>query len=179
MNRTFKAAVAALVLAVSFAGFAVAECLKAAERGVARPPLAMPNMPKTEEEAVAYFEREAEQGDSVMQFVLGSSYLNGKGVPQDYREAMKWFRKAADQGDYWAQLNVGELYLTGNGVPQDYVQAHMWFNLAAASSSSLPSWRSSYGVHEDAVRERDLVASKMTRAQIAEAQKLAREWKPK
>ena len=30
-----------------------------------------------------------------------------------------------------------------------------------------------------AVKDRDFAASKMTRAQIAEAQKLAREWKPK
>jgi hypothetical protein len=30
-----------------------------------------------------------------------------------------------------------------------------------------------------AVQDRDLAASKMTPAQIAEAQKLAREWKPK
>jgi hypothetical protein len=31
----------------------------------------------------------------------------------------------------------------------------------------------------EAVKNRDIVASKMTPAQIAEAQKLAREWKPK
>ena len=52
-------------------------------------------------------------------------------------------------------------------MPQDYVQAHMWLNLAAAQS------------HADAVKNRDIVAALMTPAQIAEAQKLAREWKPK
>jgi hypothetical protein len=32
---------------------------------------------------------------------------------------------------------------------------------------------------ENAVKNRDIVASKMTPAQLAEAQRLAREWKPK
>ena len=51
-------------------------------------------------------------------------------------------------------------------MPQDYVQAHMWLNLAAA--------------HDDEVKlatvARDDVAAKMTPAQIAEAQRMAREW---
>ena len=60
----------------------------------------------------------------------------------------------------------------GRGVPQDYVQAHMWFNLAA--SRTLP------GKDRDfSVKNRDIVAGLMTPAQISEAQKLAREWKPK
>ena len=53
---------------------------------------------------------------------------------------------------------------TGRGVPEDYVVAHMWLNLAAATG------------HEDARRARDRVAAGMTREQIAEAQRRAREW---
>ncbi len=58
------------------------------------------------------------------------------------------------------------MYYKGEGVPQDYVEAHKWLNLAAAKDSQ----------HAKA---RDLAAAKMTREQIAEAQRLAREWKPK
>ena len=58
------------------------------------------------------------------------------------------------------------------GVPQDYVQAHMWLNLAA---SRHPPGED----RDDAVKNRDWVAKGMTPAQISEAQKLAREWKPK
>ncbi|MSP50530.1 MAG: sel1 repeat family protein, partial [Alphaproteobacteria bacterium] len=89
------------------------------------------------------------------------------GVPQDYAEAVMWYRKAADQGEADAQTNLGINYANGQGVPQDYVQAHKWFNLAAAKGNI------------NAVKNRDIVAAKMTPAQIAEAQKLAREWKPK
>ena len=61
---------------------------------------------------------------------------------------------------------ISERSRRGQGVPQDDVQALMWFNLAASK-------------HATAVQDRDLVASKMTPAQIDEAQRLAREWKPK
>ena len=64
------------------------------------------------------------------------------------------------------------MYSKGQGVPQDYVQAHMWYNLAA---SRLPPGKD----RDDSVKNRDIAAEKMTPAQIAEAQRLAREWKPK
>jgi len=79
-----------------------------------------------------------------------------------------WYRKAADQGYNVAQYQLGKKYANSEGVPQDNVLAHMWFNLAA-----------SVGGLEEAVKARADIASKMSPAQIAEAQKLAREWKPK
>jgi uncharacterized protein len=66
------------------------------------------------------------------------------------------------------------MYDEGRGVPQDYVQAHKWYNLAA---SRFPT--SAKEFRDRAVGNRDAIAAKMTPAQIAEAQKLAREWKPK
>ncbi len=71
-----------------------------------------------------------------------------------------------------AQYNLGVMYDIGRGVPQDYAQAHMWLNLAA---SRFPPGKD----RDNAVKNRDIVAEKMTPAQISEAQKLAREWKPK
>ncbi len=116
----------------------------------------------------------ASHGTAEAQYELGFLYYNGMGVPQDYAEAVKWYRLAADQGLADAQHDLGVMYLDGQGVPQDYVLAHMWFNLAA---SLIPA--SKKAALESAVSDRDLVASKMTPAQIAEAQKLARNWKPK
>lgn len=49
---------------------------------------------------------------------------------------------------------------------RDYVPAHIWYNLAAAQGD------------EVAAQFRDDLAEQMTRDQIAEAQRLAREWKP-
>ena len=109
----------------------------------------------------------AEQGVAEAQFNLGLMYYDGEGVPQDYAEAVKWYRKAAEQGVAEAQSNLGLMYDNGRGVLQDYVRAHMWYNLAAAQGN------------KPATKNRDLLAKRMTPAQIAEAQKLAREWKPK
>ena len=86
-------------------------------------------------------------------------------------EAVIWYRKAAEQGHASAQGNLGVMYNTGQGVPQDYVQAHMWVNLAAS--------RTTGKVAENARLLRDQLAEKMTASQIAEAQRLAREWQPK
>jgi len=159
-------------------------------------------VPKDDAQAIKWFREAADQGNATAQGVVGNMYLKGQGVPQDYVEAAKWFRKAADQGEAaaqemigfmyhkgqgvsqndteaakWyrlaadqgfseAQYNLGVAYSNGRGIPQDYVAAHMWFNLAAAQGD------------QDAAKARDQVASRMTAAQIAEAQKLAREWKP-
>ena len=87
-------------------------------------------------------------------------------------EAAKWLRQAADQGNAVAQANLGWLYANGQGVAQDDTQALMWSTLAVA------------GAEDDATRElavkvRDTSAAKMTPAQIAEAQRLARQRFPK
>ncbi len=74
---------------------------------------------------------------------------------------------AAEQGHASAQYYLGLMYGEGQGVPQDYVQAHMWFNLAGAQGD------------KEAAKARDHVAGLMTPAQLAEAQRLAREWKPR
>jgi len=116
----------------------------------------------------------ADQGHASAQISLGLMYDNGHGVPQDYAEAVKWYRKAADRGNAAAQFTLGTMYDNGHGLPQDYVEAHKWYNLAAASfPASQPEMR------ETAVVNRDRVAAKMTAAQIAEAQQLARAWTPK
>ncbi len=70
----------------------------------------------------------------------------------------------AELGDADAQYELGLAYSTGDGVPVDLIEAHKWFNLAAmAGDEAAKSWR-----HE--------LASDMSRQEIAEAQRQAREW---
>ena len=125
------------------------------------------NVPQDYVEALKWFRKAAEQGNDSAQFCLGRMYDKGEGVPQDHAEAARWYQKAAEQGNDSAQFFLGFMYYLGEGVPQDYVQAHMWSNLAAAQGSLV------------AADSRDKTAELMTREQIAEAQRLAREWKPK
>jgi TPR repeat protein len=118
-------------------------------------------------EAMQLWRPLAEQGNALAQYNLGVMYANGTGAPQDYVEAVRWYRMAAEQGFDYAQHNLGFMYANGEGVPQDYVLAHMWLNLAVAQGN------------DDAKAARDIVAKLMTSEQVAEAQRMAREWKPK
>ncbi len=114
----------------------------------------------------------AVQGVADAQYNLGVMYGDGRGVPQDYAKAVGWWRKAAEQGHATAQYNLGVAYHNGEGVSQNYAQAHMWHTLAA---SRFPPGED----RDKVVKNRDHVAKRMTPAQISEAQKLAREWRPK
>ena len=106
----------------------------------------------------------AEQGDAGAQYNLGYMYTRGGDLPEDYAEAVRWYRLAAEQGDVNAQYNLGAMYGNGDGVPEDIVFAYMWWNLAAAQGD------------EVAQENKDIIEQQMTRAQIAEAQRLSREW---
>lgn len=109
----------------------------------------------------------AEQGLAKAQHNLGVMYENGRGVPQDFEEARRWYEKAAAQGQPYAQNNLGQMYEKGPGAPRDLVQAQMLYILSAAQGNAM------------AVRNRDALAKRLTPAQLAEAEKRAREWKPK
>lgn len=63
-----------------------------------------------------------------------------------------------------ALFELGMLYATGRDVVADLVTAHKWFNIAAARGNVA------------ALRRRVEIAREMSGQQIAEAQKLAREW---
>ncbi len=107
----------------------------------------------------------AEQGNPIDQFNVGLMYESGDLVTLDPGAAMYWYRKAAEQGLPEAQFNLGNMYVEEEGAPQDPVQAHLWLSLAADQD------------YENAGNRRNEVASRMTRDQIFEAQRLARDWK--
>lgn len=112
------------------------------------------------------------KGDAEAQFDLGKNYEAGRiGLPRDFTQAEHWYREAANQGDAWAQASLAILYNFGRGVSKDPVQAYMWYELAVAGTKS--------GDRQSIEEMRDNLASAMSPAQVAEAKKLARDWKPK
>lgn len=70
----------------------------------------------------------------------------------------------AQTGTPDALFELGMLYATGRDVAADLVAAHKWFNLAAARGNAA------------AMKRRVELAREMSGEQIAEAQRLAREW---
>ena len=79
-------------------------------------------------------------------------------------DSLAQYERDAKIGRADALYNLGLAYSTGHGVTQDYVAAHKWFNLAAMrGSDEAKSWRNQ-------------IAGEMNAGQIAQAQRLAREW---
>jgi uncharacterized protein len=122
---------------------------------------------KNKAEAVKWYRKAAEQNVADAQYNLGVCYANGQGVTEDDAESVKWFRKAAEQNLADAQYNLGVCYDSGEGVAKDEVEAYKWWLLAAAQGN------------DDATHNMTIVENKMTREQIAEAQRLARDFKPR
>ena len=122
-------------------------------------------VPQSQTKAKEWFDKAVEQGHPGAQVNLGTLYLRGEGAPQSNQMALFWFRRAAAQEDALALAKLGLMYAQGRGVLQDFIQAHMWYNLSAARGEARSA---------DA---RDALARQMTAGQIAEAQRLAREWR--
>jgi TPR repeat protein len=76
--------------------------------------------------------------------------------------------EAASLGQAYASgdrlFDLGIKYSTGGSVPADLVSAHKWFNLAAVRGKS------------EALRYRREIAAEMSEAEIAAAQRAARDW---
>jgi uncharacterized protein len=171
MNRTCKAAVAALIFAVGFAGSVAAGPLedanaafkkghyatalrlaswyrKAAEKGDARAQYNLGLMydnglgvPQDYAAALRWYRKSAEQGDAKAQNEVGWEYELGAQVRQDYAEALRWYRKSANQGNAGGQYHLGDMYRFGNGVPVDYAEALKWFRKAANQGQATAQWR--------------------------------------
>lgn len=122
-------------------------------------------------EAARWFRKAADLNIAKAQYYLGTMYAQGRGVPQDYAESLKWFRNGAAQGEEGSQFSLGLMYANGIGVPQDLNEAYMWMQLVIEGTGVS-------GLRDIATKTRDELAKNLTPAEIREAQKKAREWKP-
>jgi TPR repeat protein len=142
------------------------------------------------DEALKWYRIAADQGSPYAENVVGLTYERGFHVAQDEAEAFRYFRRAANKiydrpGNTWIhspQYNFAAMYASGRGTAQDYVKALMWFTLAVSFGDTKPP--AEFGVDLlgtsklTAPEQRDKLMALMTSAQIAEAEKLAREWQP-
>jgi uncharacterized protein len=122
--------------------------------------------PRDHREAVRWYRMAAMQRHTGAFYRLCVLSDIGRGIPQDYQEALRWCRLAADQGHGQAMFVLATHYEKARGVPKDAVQAYQWYNLSASNG------------YEDGAKWRDRLARDMTPTQIAQAQFLARNWKP-
>jgi hypothetical protein len=147
-------------------------------------------VPQDFHEAFKWYRIAADQSSSYAENVIGIAYERGLYVAQDDTEAFRWYRRAANKiydrpGDTWIhspQYNIAAMYASGRGTAQDYVRALMWFTLAVAFGDTKPP--DPLGIKlldtpkSTAPEQRDRLVALMTSTQIAEAERLAREWRP-
>jgi localization factor PodJL len=77
----------------------------------------------------------AANGDTAAQFVIGTRYLDGDGVPQDYAQAAKWYGRAAAAGSAPSQYRLATLFERGKGVAQNNAEAFKWYEQAGAQGN--------------------------------------------
>ncbi len=85
---------------------------------------------KSDEKAMEWYEKAAQNGHGDAQFLLGQLYA-GRGVIQDDEQAAKWISMAAEQGHVEAQFSLAKVYEQGKGIPQNLEKAAYWFYSAA------------------------------------------------
>jgi len=116
----------------------------------------------------------AERGNAEARTLLGAMYWSGEGVPRDHKEAARFYLLAADQGYARAQNDIGFMLGFGEGIPpRDDVEAYKWLSLAVERYTDKNEDRLIQAKHDLAT-----LAKRMNPAQIAEAQRRARAWKP-
>ncbi len=151
------------------------------------------------------FEALARGGDARAQFMMGTIYEQGLGVPKDLAAAAEWYRRAAEGGNASAQYNLGIFYQFGKGVPKNSAEAARLLRLAAerghgrAQNNLSTFYFTGVGVARDPVEawkwltlsaedlegsgrqialdNRAVIERAMTPEQIAEAQRRTAEWR--
>lgn len=122
-------------------------------------------VPRNKALAALWYWQAALQGYAPAQYQLGLEFSTGSGVPRNDAVAARWFRSAAKQGQVQAQAAIGVMYVSGQGVSRDPVRGYMWLSLAAHAGDA------------SAGAAMKIIRLDMTAAQIAEADRLAAEWR--
>jgi TPR repeat protein len=124
--------------------------------------------------AVQIWKMWADRGNAEARTLLGAMYWSGDGVPRNHHEAARLYLLAANQGYARAQNDIGFMLGFGEGVPpRDDVEAYKWLALAIEHYTEKNQERL-----DRAKRDLAALAKRMTRAQIAEAERRAKAWKP-
>lgn len=114
-------------------------------------------------QAVARYERAADQGYVMAHYNLGRALAEGGGVKRNFRAAMQNFSTAARLGNVPAMLRLAEFHLAGLGTPKDRVEALALYYVAASIDE------------QSAERARSLLALHLNNAKLEEARERSRE----
>ncbi len=132
-------------------------------------------------QAIAIWERWANQGDTDAAYNLALIHHHADGVALDLVTAMRWYRVAAERGDKVSQIQIGLMYQLGQGVEADAEEAHRWFTMHRkhhfhhANSPQMLAWRQQALalIEQSELQEQRLLAQKNSAQIIAELRQRA------
>ena len=78
-------------------------------------------------EALVWYKKAADNGNSKAMGNIGYLYLHGFGVTKDVEEAEKWYARSAEEGNAISQYNLGVSYQDGKGVEENKNKAEALF----------------------------------------------------
>ncbi len=127
------------------------------------------------QEAFYWFSKAALQGQVNAQTSLGDMYEKGDGVPRDYLRAAYWYRRAAVAGFFIGQSSLAEMFEVGRGIPREPITALAWYTIAAKARVNPTSTFYTEALKR-AVAARDSLAQRLSTAERADAEDVARRW---
>ncbi|MDB5533103.1 MAG: Sel1 domain protein repeat-containing protein, partial [Hyphomicrobiales bacterium] len=95
------------------------------------------NPAKAEALAVRYLDAASLKNNAPAQYLLGTLYLSGRGVPADVARAQALFLASADGGNTDAQNALGQILRKGQAGKRDDKAAVSWFTKAAEQGNML------------------------------------------
>lgn len=116
--------------------------------------------------AVEQLKASVEQDHVAAMNVLAQIYVGGELGEPDVDAGIKLFQKTASFGNPVGLYAIGQAYVLGLGIDKDLVRAHAYFNLAATRQ------------HPEALQARQMLDQQLEPAQVLEAQRIARGWRP-
>ena len=94
------------------------------------------------EEAVTWYRRATELGDTEGMFGLAQMYAAGEGIGQDLQEAVRWYTLAAQQGHTSSIRVLALAHETGGlGLKINYAQAISWLNAGVVAQDAWATQR--------------------------------------
>jgi TPR repeat protein len=124
--------------------------------------------------AIALWRPLAVAGNAEAETLLGAMYWSGEGVTRDHKEAARLYLSAAEKGYARAQNDIGFMYGFGEGVPpRNDVLAYKWLSLAVKNYTDKNQER-----QRQAARDLATLRGRMSAAQIADAERQIRDFKP-
>ncbi len=135
-------------------------------------------VPRDYDKARKYHQQAASAGDPRSMFDIGSMYEFGLGVTSDLKQAAGWYGHSADYGFAEGQYNLATMLESGEAGRRDEVDAYKYYLLAAAGGfTGVPYDNQRLRINRDAPTPAELLARRLSPAQISDASARAKAFK--